>query len=135
MQPNDFVLSLVKRGQQYCLLAVTLIAGAILAAWLVPAVRLLLPGSWWMQRPRSVCLLLCVASLVLPQERQSRRAVVLSRVLAAVLILMAAETLREAMLGDPSFVDMLFSTHSQASMTLVGVVLLGLRARTGWCRA
>jgi diguanylate cyclase (GGDEF)-like protein len=131
-QMNGFVLSMIARGQRYCLLAVTLIAGVILTAWLVPPVRPLLPGSWWLQRPHaSVGLLLCVASLVLSRGRRPRWAMVLSRVLAVVVVLVAVETLREAMLGDHSFVDLLFRTHCEASMTLLGVVLLGMRARTG----
>jgi diguanylate cyclase (GGDEF)-like protein len=131
-KPNGFVLSVVARGQRYCLLAVALIAGAILAAWLVPALRVLLPGGWWMQQPHtSVCLLLAVASLVLSQERRSQRALVLSRVLAAVVIVVTVEVLREAMFGDHRFVDLLFRTHCETSMMLLGAVLLGMRARTG----
>jgi len=131
-QMNGFVLSMIARGQRYCPLAVTLIAGVILAAWLVPAVRLLLPGPWWMQSPHTaVCLLLCVASLVLSQGRRSRGELVLSRVLGAVVVLVAVETLRETMFGDHSFVDLLFRTHSQASMALLGAVALGMRARAG----
>ena len=136
---NELVLTMIARGQRYCLLAVALIAGAILAAWMFPAVHML-PGEWWLERPHtSVCLLLCVASLVLSQERRSRRAVVLSRVLAAVVVLVAVEALREEMFGDHSSMDMpftahaqvLMATHGQVLMALLGAVLLGMRARTG----
>ena len=123
---------MVARGQRYCLLAVTLVAGVILAAWTVPPLRPLLPGAWWMQRPyKSVCLLLCVGSLVLSGERRSRRAVVWSRVLAVVVMVVAAEMLRETKFGDRSVLDLVFSMHSEVAIALLGAVQLGLRARTG----
>jgi diguanylate cyclase (GGDEF)-like protein len=131
-KPNDFVLSMIARGQRYCLLAVTLIAGVILAGWLVPAVRLLLPVSWCLQKAHtSVCLLLCVASLMLSEGRRSPRMVVVSRVLAAVVVLVALETLREMRFVGHMSMDMLFSTHAQTVLILLAAVLLGLRARTG----
>ncbi|HZL26933.1 MAG TPA: GGDEF domain-containing protein [Acidobacteriaceae bacterium] len=123
-------------------MSITLVAGTVFMAWLVPPLQRLLPTGWDLMKANTAGLmLLCVVSIVLEQPRRPARSVAVSRALGACIALVSAATFSEYLFHISVHLDTLLSADAPSLMPgrmsfqtalafiMLGIVLGNLRAR------
>jgi diguanylate cyclase (GGDEF)-like protein len=128
-----------------CFVIVALIAGATLVAWLVPSLGAVLPYGWALMKANTaLAILLCGLGLSFSPPKQSSRMLLVSRILAAVVLLIAALTLVEYIFHISLGLDTVLNPDSEAlrpgrmspqtatSFMLMAVVLSFFRIRKGF---
>jgi diguanylate cyclase (GGDEF)-like protein len=143
-QPDLRILRGLEVLRRLALIFLNVIAGTVFCAWLVPLVGSLLPTGWDLMKANTALLMLLSGwSLFLSHAPRSSKNFLIGRLFAAAVVLIAAITLIEYGLGLPLGLDTFFAADSRAlfpgrmslqtavSLLVVGLVLLGLRARKG----
>jgi diguanylate cyclase (GGDEF)-like protein len=128
--------------QQVCLVAVLIVAGTILLAWLIPALGHALPAGWNIMRANTALLAIVSAvSLGLSQPRRTPRQVSASRLLGVFVAALSLGTLAEYVFGVSLHIDKLLPTNpsfdlpgrmapqTAVSFALLAVVLIFIRQR------
>jgi diguanylate cyclase (GGDEF)-like protein len=141
-RPDLKVIDRLASMQMVSLALVTLTAGTVLCAWLNAALATQLPHGWWLMKTNTaLCLLLGAGSLALSRNRQTARHLMLSRVLAGAILIVAGSVLLEHLTGRTSGFDTMLSADSTSSVPgrmalqtsvffiLLGVTSLFVRAR------
>ncbi|NYH20889.1 GGDEF domain-containing protein [Paraburkholderia bryophila] len=141
-RPDLRVIARLASLQMVSLALVALTAGTVLCAWLVPAVATLLPHGWSLMKVNTaLCLLLGTGSLALSRNRQTARHLMVSRVLAGALLVIAGSVLLEHLTGTASGFDILLAADATSSrpgrmalqtsvfFLLLGLTLLFVRSR------
>lgn len=125
-----------------CLFIVAPIAGVILTAWMIPPLGAYLPAGWvYMKVNTALAILLCVVSLSLAQPSQSRRMILVSQSLAAIVVLITIATLLEYIFHFSFGMDTWLAIDSNSprhgrmspqtatSLALMGTVIIFFRVR------
>ncbi len=141
-RPDLKVIDRLASLQMVSLALVTLTAGTVLCAWLIPALAAPLPHAWSLMKANTaLCLLLGTGSLALSRNRQTSRHLMLGRALAAPIIVIAGSVLLEHLTGRTSGFDTLLAADPTSTIPgrmalqtsvffiLLGVTLLFVRAR------
>ena len=141
-QPDTRLLEHLARLQAACLVVVAGVAGTVLCGWLIPGVATLLPHGWALMKFNSaLCAAFSAASLVMSRGRQSDRQLRYSRVLAALIALLAGQALFEHLTAYVTGLDTLLvidpsadkpglmSTQTACYFSVLGLTLLFCRAR------
>src|ERR1035437_3828977 len=144
---DPIVLDHLAKLQRGCLGIVILIAMCTLGAWILSAMGITLPSAWTMMKVNTaVAALASAISLTLSQPHRSRRSLILSRVLASVVAIIAVASLVEHKFGIKLGVDTLIapdrlsphpglmSPQSGSSFLMLAVVLFWVRAQKGTAR-
>ncbi|MFM0741942.1 GGDEF domain-containing protein [Paraburkholderia xenovorans] len=141
-RPDLKILDRLASMQMVSLVLVTLTAGTVLCAWLIPALAKLLPHGWSLMKINTaLCLLLGAGSLALSRNRQTSRHLMLGRVFAGAIVVISGSVLLEHLTGWTSGIDTLLAADPTSSMSgrmalqtsvffiLLGTTLLFVRAR------
>ena len=141
-QPDPRILHILAVLQSYSLIVVTLLSAVTLAAWIVPPFGRLLPAAWdHMKANTALCAFLCALSLNLSKPRRSILAILISRLLALIVIVISVVTIVERLLNCSTWIDTFLTAHTAAihgdrptpqiaySFLLIAVLTLGMRAR------
>jgi hypothetical protein len=141
-RPDLKIIDRLASLQMVSLALVTLTAGTVLSAWLIPALAAPLPHAWSLMKANTaLCLLLGTGSLALSRNRQTSRHLMLGRALAAPIIVIAGSVLLEHLTGRTSGFDTLLAADPTSTISgrmalqtsvffiLLGVTLLFVRAR------
>jgi diguanylate cyclase (GGDEF)-like protein len=133
-RPDLTVIARLASLQMVSLALVALTAGTVLCAWLIPALATLLPHGWSLMKANTaLCLLLSTGNLTLSRNRQTARHLMLGRILAAAIVLIAASVLFEHLTGKTSGFDTLLAADATSTIpgrmalqTSVFFILLGV---------
>src|ERR1035437_1835731 len=144
---DPMVLDHLEKAQRVCLGMAVLIAAITLCAWIFSGLGFIVPSALTLMKTNTAVIALASAiSLLLSQPRRSRRSLILSRLLALLVLLIAVTSLLEHYFGFSLRVDTLIaadpssrhpglmSPQAGSSFALLGVVLLFVRARKGASR-
>jgi diguanylate cyclase (GGDEF)-like protein len=133
-RPDLKVIARLASLQMVSLALVALTAGTVLCAWLIPALATLLPHGWSLMKANTaLCLLLSTGNLTLSRNRQTARHLMLGRILAAAIVVIAASVLFEHLTGKTSGFDTLLAADATSTIpgrmalqTSVFFILLGV---------
>jgi diguanylate cyclase (GGDEF)-like protein len=129
-QPDPRVLQTLAVLQRICILAVTLVSGVTLGAWLLPPVGKFLPIGWnQIEANTAFCALLSALSLALSSPRRSPRSVLISRVLALFAFLIAGITAVEYLTHSSALHPGRDSAQAACAFLLLGVLMVFIRVR------
>jgi len=104
-------------AQRVCLAVASVIAAGILSGWLVPAIGSVFPGGWTLMKANTaVVVLLSAASLLLTGSKRSDRRLLLGRLLALIVFLLAGSALLEHWTGRAFGLATLLSADSRSPM-------------------
>jgi diguanylate cyclase (GGDEF)-like protein len=144
---DSLVLDYLAKVQRVCLGVVILISITALCAWIITALGSTLPVGWTLMKfNTAVASLASAISLTLSEPHRSRRSLILSRMLAILVALVAAVALLEHAFGISLGLDTLIAADSLShhpglmspqagsSFVLLAVVLFFIRARNGALR-
>ncbi|MGF6530698.1 diguanylate cyclase (GGDEF)-like protein [Paraburkholderia sp. GAS206C] len=133
-RPDLKVIARLASLQMVSLALVALTAGTVLCAWLIPALATLLPHGWSLMKANTaLCLLLSTGNLTLSRNRQTARHLMLGRILAAAIVVIAGSVLFEHLTGKTSGFDILLAADPTSTIpgrmalqTSVFFILLGV---------
>ena len=133
-QPDQKLLSWMLLVQRLCFIITGIIATVILCGWLIPAFGAILPTGWALMKANTaLAMLLSTASLALIQQEQSDRRTLISRICAALVVLLAGAALFGHLTGRSVALNTLLAADSSADMpgrmsiqTAAFLMLLGL---------
>ena len=133
-RPDLKVIARLASLQMVSLALVALTAGTVLCAWLIPALATLLPHGWSLMKANTaLCLLLSTGNLTLSRNRQTARHLMLGRILAAAIVVIAGSVLFEHLTGKTSGFDTLLAADPTSTIpgrmalqTSVFFILLGV---------
>ena len=133
-RPDLKVVARLASLQMVSLALVALTAGTVLCAWLIPALATLLPHGWSLMKANTaLCLLLSTGNLTLSRNRQTARHLMLGRILAAAIVVIAGSVLFEHLTGKTSGFDTLLAADPTSTIpgrmalqTSVFFILLGV---------
>ena len=133
-QPDQKLLSWMLLVQRLCFIITGIIATVILCGWLIPAFGAILPTGWALMKANTaLAMLLSTASLALIQQEQSDRRTLISRICAALVVLLAGAALFGHITGRSVALNTLLAADSSADMpgrmsiqTAAFLMLLGL---------
>lgn len=104
-------------AEKACLAIVGLISGSILCGWLVPDVGSTLPDGWSLMKANtSFALVLITLSLFFEQSNEGNRWLIVKRICAAIVILIASSALVAHLSGFTFGVETLLAADSSAEM-------------------
>jgi diguanylate cyclase (GGDEF)-like protein len=144
IQPDMRVMSVLASLQDFVLLAVAMIGGVTLLAWIVPSVGHLLPAAWSLMKANTaLCALFCALSLTLSEPMRSPRSVAIGQALGIVVSVFGGVSLIENIYGISLGIDRmagediysphpgLMSTQTATLYLLMGLILFFMRTRKG----
>ncbi|SEG30673.1 diguanylate cyclase (GGDEF) domain-containing protein [Bryocella elongata] len=141
-RPDPAQLKTLAILQIVCEVLVLMVAAVVLVGWLVPPIGRLLPSGWDLMKANTALAAGCSAwSLALSQPRRSRSSLLVSRVLAVVVAVLAATSLAEYAFHLSVGLDTLLAADAQSqhpgrmspqtagAFALLSVVMICIRAR------
>lgn len=112
-QPDLRLIGRLAVAQKICLTVIFVIAGGVLAGWLLPGAATLLPPGWsLMKASTALAALAAAASMALSQPRASHRRLRLARLSAGLVILVGGLSLVEHLTGRDTGIVTLLATAS-----------------------